>query len=215
MGCVAHRMRILVVFGCVIAVALLLYGAISIEPEGDSPITNVRNEDREIVELGGEVTDVGLESSGGKGAELAGGPDLKIGKGGGHAYEEAVDSFADFYRDTVNEVNPLVHTLLMDSEGDDRMTQTEARRLGDLLSEMESAPDSKVVGFYPEGYADCAASLRAGAVSLELAAGSIRGFNRSADMKYLEEYQGLIGMYLQAMSDARSCVSDHLYPAYP
>ena len=80
---------------------------------------------------------------------------------------------------------------------------------------MESAPDSEVVRSYPEGYGDCAASLRAGAISLKLAAGSIRGFNRSADMDYLEEYQGLIGMYLQAMSDARSCISDHLYPAYP
>jgi hypothetical protein len=208
-------MRMLVIFGCVIAVALLLYGVISIEPEGDSLITNVLNEDRAIVDLGGGGTNVGLVSSDGKDAGSADAADLKIGEEQEHAYEEAVDSFADFYRDTISEVNPLVHTLLMDSEGEERMTDEEARELGDLLSEMESAPDSEVVGSYPEGYAECAASLRAGAVSLELAAGSIRGFNRSADMKYLEEYQGLIGIYLQAMSDARSCVSDHLYPAYP
>lgn len=203
----------LVVLGCAMAAALLLYGAISIGPEGDPSITNVSNEDHEIADLDGGRTRAVSGGSGEEGAGLAGAPGPK--SGGGHAYEEAVDSFADFYRDTVNEVNPLVHTLLMDSEGDDRMTDDEARELGDLLSDMESAPDSEVLGSYPEGYGDCATSLRAGAVSLELAAGSIRGFNRSADMAYLEEYQGLIGMYLQAMSDARSCVSDHLYPAYP
>lgn len=136
-------------------------------------------------------------------------------KAEGHAYEEAVDSFEDAYRDTIYETNLLVHALVMQSRGDGRLTEGETKDLYAHLSEMEAAYESEAVEGYPEGYEDCGQKLRVAAVSLSLAADSIRRFYGTTEAEYLKDYQALIGMYLQAVTDAESCVSDHLYPAYP
>ena len=142
-------------------------------------------------------------------------PTSRRGKDEEYAYQEAVDSFADYYRDTINETNSLVHLLVMQSRGEGRMTEAEAEDLNAYLLELEKAPEVGAVESYPKGYEDCSRHLGAAAVSLELAADSIRGFNETTDADYLKDYQALIGMYLQAVADTKSCVSDHLYPAYP
>jgi hypothetical protein len=133
----------------------------------------------------------------------------------GKAYREAVKSFAESYGDTIAYTNPLVHKMLMHSEGADRMRKTEIEELGDLLSDMGAAPDSELIGSYPKGYEDCDGYLRAGATSLRLAADAIRGFNETAEMEYLRDYRRLIAMYMRAVGDAQWCVSDHLHRAYP
>jgi hypothetical protein len=130
-------------------------------------------------------------------------------------YEQRVGSFVAFYGNAVSETNPLVHGLLMQSEGVDRMTGAEVEELGDLLSELGDAPDSAIIGSYPEGYEDCDGYLREGATSLRLAADSVRGFNESADMEYLRDYRRLVSMYMRATADAQWCVSDHLHRAHP
>ena len=130
-------------------------------------------------------------------------------------YEQRVGSFVAFYGNAVSETNPLVHGLLMQSEGVDRMTGAEVEELGDLLSELGDAPDSAIIGSYPEGYEACDWYLREGATSLRLAADSVRGFNESADMEYLRDYRRLVSMYMRATADAQWCVSDHLHRAYP
>ncbi len=93
------------------------------------------------------------------------------------------------------------------------MTEAEVEDLDALLSKMGNAPKFGAIESYPEGYDDCSRHLEIGAISLSLAADSIRGFNRTSDVEYLKDYQGLIGMYLQSVSDARSCVVSQLYPA--
>ncbi len=134
----------------------------------------------------------------------------------GKAYQQAVKSFAESYGDTIAHTNPLVHKMLMHSEGADRMTKTEIEELGELLYDMAEAPDTEVIGSYPKGYVDCDGYLRAGATSLGLAADSIGGFNETADMEYLRDYRRLIAMYMRAVADAQGCVSDHLlYQGYP
>ena len=133
----------------------------------------------------------------------------------GKTYQEAVESFAESYGDTIDHSNPLVHKMLMHSEGAEWMTKTEIEELGDLLSDVGGAPDSRVVGSYPKCYVDCGGYLRAGATSLGLAADSIRGFNETADIEYLRDYRRQIAMYMRAVADAQWCVSDHLYQAYP
>ena len=95
------------------------------------------------------------------------------------------------------------------------MTKAEAEDLDARLSDMEDAAEFGAIKSYPMGYEDCNRHLEVGAISLGLAADSIRGFNQTTDADYLKDYQALIGMYLQAVVDAESCVSDHLYPAYP
>ena len=133
----------------------------------------------------------------------------------GYAYEEAVDSFEEYYRATINETNSLVHVLVMQSRGAGRMTEAEADDLETRLSDMEDASELGAVESHPEGYEDCGRHLGVAAVSLDLAADSIRGFDETTNAEYLKDYQALIGMYLQAVADAKACVSDHLYPAYP
>jgi hypothetical protein len=133
----------------------------------------------------------------------------------GRAYQQTLESFVESYGDTIDRANPLVHKMLMHSEGADPMTKAEIEELGDLLSDMGDAPDSEVIGSYPKGYEDCDGYLRAGVTSLALAANSIHGFNRSAEMEYLRDYRRLIAMYIRVAADAQWCVSDHLYRAYP
>ena len=170
---------------------------------------------REQQDIGGEPS-VYEESLEGEGPEsVRSHPTPRRGKDEEFAYEEAVDSFADHYRETINETNPLVHVLVMQSRGSGRMTEAEAEDLDARLSDMEAATEFGAVESYPEGYRDCSRHLGAGAASLGLAADSIRRFNETSDAEYLMDYQALIGMYLQAVADAKSCVSDHLYPAYP
>ena len=103
-----------------------------------------------------------------------------------------------FYGNAISETNPLVHGLLMQSEGVDRMTEAEVEELGDLLSELGGAPAGPVP-----------------AIVFPLAADSVRGFNESADMEYLRDYRRLVSMYMRATADAQWCVSDHLHRAYP
>lgn len=130
----------------------------------------------------------------------------------GHAYLDEIESFGREYVEVIGETGSLMHLLVHQSRGVDRMDASEARKLGDLLSKMEDAPEAGVVASYHEGYEDCARHLRAGAYSLRFAAGAIRNFNRTADAEYLDEYTDLIGMHLQAVSSAKSCAADHLYP---
>lgn len=216
--------RKLVIVGAVIAlISLLLFGRSLRTPEDKPLASQVREDTPEMVDLSGprEGT-VGPERALYEGSLNADDPELvrshptsRRGKDEEYAYQEAVDSFADYYRDTINETNPLVHLLVMQSRGEGRMTEAEAEDLNAYLLELEKAPEFGAVESYPKGYEDCSRHLGAGAVSLDLAADSIRGFNETTDADYLKDYQALIGMYLQAVADAKSCVSDHLYPAYP
>ncbi len=217
-------MRKLVIVGAVIAlISLPLFGRSLMTPENKPLVSQVREDTPEMVDLSGprEGT-VGPEGALYEGSLNADDPELvrshptsRRGKDEEYAYQEAVDSFADYYRDIINETNPLVHLLVMQSRGEGRMTEAEAEDLNAYLLELEKAPEFGAVESYPKGYEDCSRHLGAGAVSLDLAADSIRGFNETTDADYLKDYQALIGMYLQAVADAKSCVSDHLYPAYP
>ncbi len=216
-------MRKLALLGAAVALIFLLFGRNLMTSEEKPVASQVREDTHAVVDLSGA----------GEGA-MGGGPTLyeesldagdpepvrshrtpRRGKDEEYAYQEAVDSFADYYRDTINETNPLVHVLVMQSRGSGRMTEAEAQLLDARLSDMEDAPTFGAVESYPEGYEDCSRHLGVGAVSLDLAADSIRGFNETTDADYLKDYQALIGMYLQSVADAKSCVSDHLYPAYP
>jgi len=210
--------------GYVAVVALLLYVFGSNASDYRPPAFDIRDENHGSVDLaGGKGTAVGEEASAlrtrsqGPGAIAMASKSSSLGgsREDGEAYQEAVESFAESYRDTIDHTNPLVHKMLMHSEGADRMTKTEIEELGDLLSDIGEAPDSEIIGSYPKGYEDCDGYLRAGATSLGLAADSIHGFNRTADMEYLRDYRRLIAMYMRAVADTQWCVSDHLYQAYP
>ena len=214
-------MRKLALLGVVSVLAVLLYGWSLVTSEGEPPTPAVRDDVRAIVDLS-DAREAGLGEEPSVYEEKADGDDLPVIRkrpttGGGKseelAYAESVEFFIEDYRDTINEINPLVHTLLMDSRGTDQMTEAEVQNLAALLSKMGNAPKFGAIESYPEGYDDCSRHLEIGAISLSLAADSIRGFNRTSDDEYLKDYQGLIGMYLQAVSDARACVVSHLYPA--
>ncbi len=218
------RMEKLSISSCVAIVALLLYIFGSVASYNEPPIAHIWDENHKLVDL-----------SSGKRTSAGGEGPLLRGRGGsteantmasesfvrgrshedGLAYQEAVESFVESYRDTINDTNRLVHKLLMHSEGAQQMTKAEAQELGYLLSDMDRALDFEAVGSYPEGYEDCADYLKAGVTSLDLAADSIRGFNRTADMEYLRDYRRLITMYMRAVADAQSCVANRLYSTYP
>jgi hypothetical protein len=216
--------RKLALVGAVITLILLLVGGQGLLSSEDEPFGSpVREETPAVVDLSGTGEEgIAEERSLYEGALntdnstlVDSRPISRGGKDEEYAYQEAVDSFAEYYRDTINETNPLVHVLVMQSRGAGRMTEAEAEDLDARLSDMEAAPEFGAVESYPQGYEDCSRHLAVGAVSLGLAADSIRGFNQTTDADYLKDYQALVGMYLQAVADAKSCVSDHLYPAYP
>jgi hypothetical protein len=217
------RQRALI--GCVAIVALLLYVFGSSASEHGPPAFDlVGDENHGLVDLaGGEGTPLGEEASAlrrrsqGTEANAMASESSSLGRSSedGKAYQQAVESLAESYSDTIDRTNPLVHKMLMHSEGADRMTKTEIEELGDLLSDMGEAPNSGVIGSYPMGYEDCDVYLRAGATSLSLAADSIHGFNETAEMEYLRDYRRLISMYMRAVGDAQWCISDHLHQAYP
>jgi hypothetical protein len=209
---------------CVAVVALLLYvlglGAWNDEP----PSSDIGDEKHGRLDLaGGDHTPLSEEASAlrrrgqGAGVTAMATASSFLGRSNenGEAYQEAVELFAESYGDVIEHTNPLVHKMLMHSEGADPMTKTEIEELGDLLSGMGEAPNSEIIGSYPEGYVDCDCYLRAGVTSLSLAADSIHGFNETADMEYLRDYRRLIAMYMRAVADAQWCVSDRLHQAYP
>jgi hypothetical protein len=210
--------------GRVAVVVLLLYVFCSSASDHRPPAFDIGDRNYGRVDLaGGEVTSPGDEAfairgrnQGTKATAMAS-ESFSLGRSteDGKIYREAVESFAESYGGTIDRTNPLVHKMLMHSEGAEWMTKTEIEELGDLLSEMGAAPDSELVGSYPKGYVDCDGYLRAGTTSLDLAADSIRGFKETADMEYLRDYRRLIAMYMRAVADAQWCVSDHLYQAYP
>jgi hypothetical protein len=213
--------RKLALLGVVSVLAVLLYGWSLVTSEGEPPTPAVRDDVRAIVDLS-DAREAGSDEEPSVYEEKVDGDDSPVIRerptaGGGKseelAYEESVELFMEDYQDTINETNPLVHTLLMDSRGADQMTEAEVEDLDVLLSKMRNAPKFGAIESYPEGYEDCSRHLEIGAIALGLAADSIRGFNRTSDVEYLKDYQGLIGMYLQAVSDARSCVVSQLYPA--
>jgi hypothetical protein len=213
--------RRLALLGVVGVLTVMLYGWSLVTSEDEPPTPAVRDDVRAIVNLP-DTREAGLDKEPSVYEEKVDGDDRPMIRkrpttGGGKseelAYAESVELFIEDYRDAINEINPLVHTLLMDSRGTDQMTETEVQDLAALLSEMGNAPKFGAIESYPEGYDDCSRHLEIGAISLSLAADSIRGFNRTSDDEYLKDYQGLIGMYLQAVSDARTCVVSHLYSA--
>jgi len=215
--------RKLALLGAAVALIFVLFGRSLLTSEDKPVASRVREDTPAVVDLSGaqekavgEEPFLNEESLDADDPEVVHShPTSRRGKDEEYAYQEAVDSFADYYRDTINETNPLVHVLVMQSRGSGRMTEAEAEDLDARLSDMEDAREFGAVESYPEGYEDCSRHLGVGAVSLDLAADSIRGFNETTDADYLKDYQALIGMYLQAVADAKSCVSDHLYPAYP
>jgi hypothetical protein len=214
--------RRLVLLGVAITLIVLLYGQRVVTPEDESSTSDLRGDTAAVGDLsdagGGDVDgELSMHEEGRHADEPAlvrSHPISRGSKAEGHAYEEAVDSFEDSYRDTIYETNLLLQALV-ESRGTGRLTEGEAKDLYAHLSDMEAAYDAEAVEGYPEGYEDCGQKLRVGAVSLGLAADSIRRFYATADAEYLKDYQALIGMYLQAVSDAETCVSDHLYPAFP
>ena len=218
------RMEKLSISSCVAIVALLLYIFGSVASYKEPPIAHIWGENHKLVDLSsGRSTSVGgeglllLERSASTEATSMASESFVRGRSheDGLAYQEAVEAFVESYRDTINATNPLVHKLLMHSEGAQQMTKAEAQELGSLLSDMDRTVDFEAVGSYPEGYEDCADYLKVGVISLELAADSIRGFNRTADMEYLRDYRRLITMYMRAVADAQSCVANRLYSTYP
>jgi hypothetical protein len=221
-GPVGVRKRALI--GCVAVVALLLYVFGPGAWNQGSPALVIRDEAHGLVDLasgggtsaGGETAALPRRSeSTGAAATASASFTHRRNNENGKAYQEAVESFAETYGDTIDHTNSLVHKLLMYSEGASHMTKTEAYKLGDLLYDMDRAPNSEIIGSYPEGYADCDGYLRAGATSLGLAADSIRGFNETADMEYIRDYRRLTAMYMRAVADAQWCLSDHLPQTYP
>jgi hypothetical protein len=185
---------------------LLLYTFVSNASGNVPPRFDAQDDDRSLVDLADGVVRAGGSSSGDSSADH---------HRDDEAYRKAVEAFARHYSDTIGRTDPLVHKMLMHSEGADTMTKVDIEELGDLLSDMGAAPHSEVVGSYPEGYEDCDGYLRSGAASLGLAAAAVRGFNESADMEYLRDYRRLIAMYMRAVADAQWCVSDHPHQAHP
>jgi len=189
--------------GCAAAVALLLHVFGSDTADRGPPHFDIQDNNHGLVHrTDGAVIASGSSSFGESNED-------------GEAYQEAVESFARYYRSTIGHANPLVHEMIMHSEGADRMTKADIEELADLLSAMKDAPDSEVIGSYPKGYEDCDGYLRAGATSLSLAADSVRGFNETADMEYLRDYRRLIAMYMRAAADAQWCAADRLHLTYP
>jgi hypothetical protein len=206
----------------VVVLLLCVFG--SSASDGGPPAFEIGDENHGGVDLaGGEDAPLGEEASALRrrshraGATATASERSSFGRSNedGRTYQAAVESFAESYGDTIDHTNPLVHKMLMHSEGADRMAETEIEELGDLLSDMGEAPDSEVIGSYPKGYVDCDGYLRAGATSLGLATDAIHGFNETADMEYLRDYRRLISMYMRAVADAQWCASDHLHQAYP
>jgi hypothetical protein len=216
------RQRVLI--GCAAVVALLLYVFGSSASEHGPPAFDIGDQNHGHVDLAGsegillgEEASVLRRRSRGTGAIAMASASSSLGRSteDGKAYQEAVESFAQSYGDTIDRADPLVHKMFMHSEGADRMTEAEIEELGVLLSVMGAALDSELIGTYPKGYVDCDGYLRAGTTSLGLAADSIHGFNETADMEYLRDYRRLITMYMRAVADAQWCVSDRLHQAYP
>jgi hypothetical protein len=217
-------MRKPVVTALVVTLLLVMYGWNYAGSEGWLRTAGVPQTHAPVVDLAGSA---GMSVEGGLGpdepGQEKGGARVPVEENSasrvyddrGRDYEQRVGSFVRFYENAINETNPLVHGLLMQSEGADRMTEAEVEELGDLLSEIGGAPDAGVIGSDPEGYEECDGYLRAGATSLHLAAESVRGFNESPDMEYLRDYRRLISMYLRSAADAQWCVSDHLHTAHP
>ncbi len=183
--------------------AILLYSSVPQTSDHGPPRLDIRDGDRGLVHLASSNVEAG------------GGSSLGGSNEDGEAYGEAVESFARRYGGIVDRADPLVHEMLMHSEGADTMARSDIEELADLLSEMGEAPDSEVIGSYPGGYEDCDGYLSSGATSLRLAADSVRGFNETADMEYLRDYRRLIAMYMRAVADAQSCVANRLYSTYP
>lgn len=133
-------------------------------------------------------------------------------EGGGSVYLEETQAFGREYVEVIGETGALIRELSRRSRRVAPLSQPEASRLAELLSRMEDAPEAGVVISYPKGYGECQRYMRAGAYSLHFAAEAIREFIRKADAEKLDEYSDLVGMHLQSMSSAKSCVADHLYP---
>jgi hypothetical protein len=184
--------------GCAAVLVLVLYIFVSNASGNVPPRIDIQDDNRSLIDLADGVVTASDSSSGDHYQD-------------DEAYQKAVEIFARHYSETIGHANPLVHKMLMHSEGADTMTKVDIEELGDLLSDMGAAPHSEVVGSYPEGYEDCDRYLRSGTISLDLAAAAVRGFNESADMEYLRDYRRLIAMYMRASADAQWCVSDHLH----
>jgi hypothetical protein len=187
--------------GCAAVLVLVLYIFVSNASGNVPPRFDIQDDNRSLIDLAdGVVTASGSSSGDSSGDHYQ----------DDETYRKAVETFARHYSDTIDHTNPLVHKMLMHSEGADTMTKVDIEELGDLLSDMGAAPHSEVVGSHPKGYEDCDRYLRSGATSLGLAAAAVRGFNESADIEYLRDYRRLIAMYMRASADAQWCVSDHL-----
>jgi hypothetical protein len=184
--------------GCAVVLVLLPYIFVSNASSNVPPRVDIQDDNRSLIDLADGVVRASGSASGDHYQD-------------DEAYQKAVETFARHYSDTIDHTNPLVHKMLMHSEGADTMTKVDIEELGDLLSDMGAASHSEVVGSYPEGYEDCDRYLRSGATSLGLAAAAVRGFNESADIEYLRDYRRLIAMYMRASADAQWCVSDHLH----
>ena len=184
--------------GCAAVLVLLLYIFVSNASGNVPPRFDIQDDNRSLIDLADGVVRASGSASGDHYQD-------------DEAYQKAVETFAWHYSETIDHTNPLVHKMLMHSEGADTMTNVDIEELADLLSDMGAAPHSEVVGSYPEGYEDCDRYLRAGTTSRGLAAAAVRGFNESADMEYLRDYRRLIAMYMRAAADAQWCVSDHLH----
>lgn len=199
-------MKGLAVLGfAMIVFAGLVWGVLS-SSEGSPVEGGLEDKGAGLVELT-EALD--REASRAESAARTGGA---IFEGGGEAYLEEVEAFGKEHVEVIRETGALTNVLVRQSRGLDRMKVSEAGRLSGLLSRMEEAPKAGVVVAYPEGYEDCGRHMRAAAYSLRFAASAIREYNHAASAGKLDDYSGLIGMHLQSMSSAKSCVADHLYP---
>lgn len=172
-------MRKRAMIGGVAAVALVLYVFGSSASDHGAPAFDIGAQNHGRADLAsGEGTSLGEEASALRRqsqstrvtAMASESSSLGWNSEDGKTYQDAAKSFAESYGDTIDHTNPLVHKMLIHSEGVDWMTKTEIEELGDLLSDTGAAPDSGVIGSYPKGYEDCNGYLRAGATSLDLAA---------------------------------------------
>ena len=127
--------------GCAAVLVLLFYIFVS-NASGNVPAhLDIQDDNRSLIDLADGVVTASGSSSGENYQDEV-------------AYQKAVETFARHYSDTIGHTNPLVHKMLMHSEGADTMTRADIEELGELLSDISAASHSEVVGSYPKGYED-------------------------------------------------------------
>jgi hypothetical protein len=101
--------------GCAAVLVLLLYTFVSNASGNVPPRFDIQDDNRSLIDLADGVGTASGSSSGDHYQD-------------DEAYQKAVEIFARHYSETIGHANPLVHKMLMHSEGADTMTKVDRGR---------------------------------------------------------------------------------------